>query len=200
MKRKILFIDACARKESRTRALAEYLLSFLEGETERLELYREEIFPLHEDALAQREDRVSRGLLEDPCLRFARQFAGADEIVIAAPHWDLSFPSILKAYIENINVIGVTFAYDETGSPYGLCRAKRLFYVATAGGGILEDDRYGFGYVNALCRRFYGIGETKAFYAEGLDIIGSDPQAVLDGTRRGIAGFFKKDTAGTVRD
>ena len=40
MKKKILFIDACARKNSRTRNLAEYVLSFLDGEVERLSLYQ----------------------------------------------------------------------------------------------------------------------------------------------------------------
>lgn len=193
----ILFIDACARKESRTRALAEYLLSFLEGETERLELYREGAYPLDENALEQRENCVSCGQCEGQSIRYARQFAEADEIVIAAPHWDLSFPAILKAYIENVNVIGITFAYDEQGNPYGLCKAKRLYYVATAGGSILENDRYGFGYVQALCGRFYGIESTEAFYAECLDIEGRDPWKVLAETRMEIREYFSKtDPAG----
>ena len=37
----------------------------------------------------------------------ASQFQQADEIVIAAPYWDLSFPAILKLYLENIYVTGV---------------------------------------------------------------------------------------------
>ena len=188
--KKIVFIDACARKESRTRMLAEYLLTFLEGETETLELYRESVSPLDENALGQRETCVSGGQWEDPSLRFARQFAAADEIVIAAPHWDLSFPAILKAYIENINVIGITFAYDETGAPYGLCKADSLYYVSTAGGFIQESDRYGYGYIQALCSRFYGIGNTAAFYAEGLDIVGQDPEQILDNAKKQIRRCF----------
>lgn len=191
MKKKILFIDACARKNSRTRNLAEYVLSFLDGEAERLSLYQEGVVPLDEQALEQREHDAACGTSEGRSIRFARQFAAADTIVIASPHWDLSFPAILKAYIENINVIGVTFAYDETGSPYGLCRAEELYFVATAGGSILEEDRYGFGYIQALCGRFYGIRKTQAFYAECLDIIGSDPQKILQEARKNVAGYFR---------
>ena len=195
---KILFIDACARKDSRTRRLAEYLLSFLEGETEKVDLYRQGAFPLDENALIQREQCMSCGQCEGQSLLYARQFAEADQIVIAAPHWDLSFPAILKAYIENINVIGMTFAYDEQGNPYGLCKAGNLYYVATAGGKILENDRYGFGYVQALCGRFYGIQNTKAFYAECLDIVGQDPQKILADAEQEIKNFFAEKQTGNL--
>ena len=191
MEKKILFIDACARKESRTRNLAEYVLSFLDGEVERLSLYQEDAVPLDEQALEQRENDAANGTCEGKSIRLARQFAAAEKIVIAAPHWDLSFPAILKAYIENINVVGVTFAYDETGSPYSLCRAEELYFVDTAGGGILEEDRYGFGYIQALCDRFYGIRKTQAFYAECLDIVGSDPQKILQEAKEKVAGYFR---------
>ena len=189
---KTLFVDACARKESRTRKLAEYLLSFLDGEVEKADLYRQGAFPLDENALIQREQCMACGQCEGQSIAYARQFAEADQIVIAAPHWDLSFPAILKAYIENINVIGLTFAYDDQGNPFGLCKAKKLYYIATAGGKILENDRYGFDYVQALCRRFYGIPETKAFYAECLDIVGQDPQKILEGTEKEISDYFKE--------
>ncbi|MBR2560629.1 MAG: NAD(P)H-dependent oxidoreductase, partial [Eubacterium sp.] len=90
MKKKILFIDACARKNSRTRNLAEYVLSFLDGEAERLSLYQEGVVPLDEQALEQREHDAACGTSEGRSIRFARQFAAADTIVIASPHWDLS--------------------------------------------------------------------------------------------------------------
>ena len=37
----------------------------------------------------------------------AKQFAEADEVIIAAPFWDLSFPAALKQYFEQINVLGI---------------------------------------------------------------------------------------------
>ena len=54
---------------------------------------------------------------------YARQFAEADQIVIAAPFWDLSFPAILKAYMEQITVSGITFEYIN-GRPCGRCKKK----------------------------------------------------------------------------
>ena len=46
-------------------------------------------------------------------ISYAKQFAGADTIVIAAPFWDLSFPAILKTYIENIYVTGIVSRYSK---------------------------------------------------------------------------------------
>ena len=46
-------------------------------------------------------------------LRHARQFRDADIVVIAAPYYDLSFPSALKNYLEAICCVGLTFYYDE---------------------------------------------------------------------------------------
>ena len=47
--------------------------------------------------------------------RYARQFAAADKIVIAAPLWDLSFPAQLKVYLENIYVTGIVTKYSDAG-------------------------------------------------------------------------------------
>jgi len=69
------------------------------------------------------------------------------------------------------------------GRPYGLCRAKRLFYVTTAGGPILSEE-YGFGYLRELCRTFYGIPEVKCIKAEGLDIWGADVETILEAARK----------------
>ena len=45
----------------------------------------------------------------DHIFDYAKDFAKADTIVIAAPFWDLSFPASLKCYIEAINILGITF-------------------------------------------------------------------------------------------
>lgn len=108
-------------------------------------------------------------------------FANADTVVIAAPYYDLSFPAMLKQYFEQINVLGLTFTYSETGTPKGLCKAKDLYYVTTAGGPIISDE-FGFGYVKALAKCFYGIENVYQIKAEGLDIIGADVEAILNST------------------
>lgn len=181
-KTRILFIDACIREESRTRRLAKEVLNTLEGEIETVSCA--EIKPITEETLlGQREQEAAAGsgTITDP----ARQFANADIIVIAAPFWDLSFPAVLKAYLEQINVVPITFEYTEQGIPKGLCRCRKLIYVTTAGGYIFSEE-FGYGYVRTLAEQFYGIPETELIKAEGLDIEGADVEAILQEAIRSI--------------
>ena len=113
------------------------------------------------------------------------EFAEAEQIVIAAPFWDLSFPAILKTYIEWINVPGVVFRDSEEGRPVGMCRAKSLYFVWTSGGPV-ADDAFGFGYVESLEKNFWGIGDVRRFAATGLDIVGADAEAILREAEREI--------------
>ena len=174
----ILYIDACVREDSRTRRLADCLLQTLNAPCTRLRL-TECAFPAADEAFLRKRDSLLReGAFDDPLFDCARQFAEADEIIMAAPFWDLSFPAALKVYLEQINVVGITFRYTPEGVPEGLCRAKRLFYVTTAGGDFFPEQ-YGFGYVEALARNFYGIGDVALIRATGLDIDGAPVEKIL---------------------
>ena len=102
----------------------------------------------------------------------------ADTIVIAAPYWDLAFPAVLKAYLENICVCGVTFKYSEEGIPVGLCKAKKLYYITTSVGYIGQYNM-GYDYIKALCKLYFGITDTECISAEGLDIFGNDTEKIL---------------------
>ena len=169
----VLFIDACARPDSRTRFLAEKVLAKLGEQTEEVNLYSEKLLPLTYEQLEERNRLIAAGDFSAPLFQFACQFAEADEIVIAAPYWDLSFPSVLRVYLEHTTVTGLTFRYSKTGVPIGLCQAKRLIYVTTAGGPI-GDRNFGFDYVEALAKTFYGIPQVLCFQAENLDIWGAN--------------------------
>ena len=128
-----LFINCCPRGESRTERLARALLKAL-GEYEELRLYDEPLHPLGRADIAKRDALLAEKKYDDEMFRYARQFAAADRIVIAAPLWDLSFPAQLKVYLENIYVTGIVTKYSEAGEPVGLCRANELYYVTTSGG------------------------------------------------------------------
>ena len=65
-----------------------------------------------------------------PRFRYAWQFARADAIVLAALLWDLSFPALLKVYIEQVSVEGITFGCGEAGC-YGICHASRMVFLTT---------------------------------------------------------------------
>ena len=163
----ILFINACVRKNSRTFVLAKHILSNMSGEVIEVNLNQENIVPLNRELLEKRERLISGQNKNDPMFYYARQFAEADEIVIAAPFWDLSFPAMLKIYMEQVTVLGITFEYIN-GIPSGLCKAKRLTYITTSGGPIFAD--FGYEYIKALAKSFYGISQTKAYRAMNLDV------------------------------
>ena len=178
MERPILFINACVRTESRTRQRTEKLLLKLNRPYEEVRLH-EIAFPVaDEDFLNMRDRLIAERDFENPLFDLARQFSESEIIVIAAPYWDLSFPAALKQYFEQINVVGITFKYTEDGIPVGLCKARRLYYVTTAGGSYVPEE-FGFGYIKALSQGFYGIQEVRKIEAAGLDLVGADVSAIM---------------------
>ena len=163
----VLFINACVRENSRTLVLAKRIMKNIPGEVTEVNLNMENIEPLNRTTLEKRETLVHEKNFDDPLFRYAKQFAKADEIVIAAPFWDLSFPAKLKIYLEHITVAGITFQYI-SGRPTGLCKAKNLTYVTTSGGPIFDD--FGYTYIKTLAEKFYGIKKTSSVRAMNLDI------------------------------
>ena len=188
MGKPILFVNACVRTESRTRWLAEKLLLKLDKPYEEIRL-ADYHFPVVNEEYLNERDRLSlKGSFEAPMFALARQFSEAETIVIAAPYWDLSFPAVLKQYLEQINVVGITFRYSEEGIPIGLCKAGRLFYVTTAGGYYVPWE-FGFGYVKALAQNYYGIQDVRQISAVGLDIYGADADAIMKAAEDTLEGM-----------
>ena len=178
---KTLFINACVRPTSRTKRLAEYLLEKLGGEVDEINLEEEGLLPLTNAVLERKTELLVREQFDDPYFKSANRFKEADRIVVAAPYWDLSFPSMLKVFVENICCVGLTFAYDEHDEPYTLCKAKEFYYVTTAGGRMVEPD-HGYEYIKSVFDNFFGIKEGHLIKAEMLDIIGYDAEEILKDT------------------
>lgn len=185
----ILFVNCCVRENSRTKKLADYLISKLRGDVSEVRP-GEEMFPVIDgEFIEKREKYEARSDYDHFCFDFAKQFAQADSIVIAAPYWDLSFPASLKQYFELVNVIGITFGYNEEGLPFGMCSAKTVYYVSTSGGNYYNEE-YGYGYVKALAETFYGIQDVKLIKAVGLDIVGADQEKILADAEKYIDSLF----------
>lgn len=183
----ILFINACVRPNSRTKELAEYVLKKLSGNIQTVNLYDIGISPITLEDIEKRDG----GDFSSKQFDFARQFAAADTIVIAAPYWDLLFPSVLRTYLENVCVSGITFKYSQNGMPIGLCNAKKLYYVTTAGGFIGENN-YGFYYVKALSEKLFGISEVDCITAEGLDIITNNVDNIMKEAKQKVDKDYEK--------
>ena len=152
-------------------------------------MYEENIKPLDFKLLGERDSLLNEGKTDNEMFSLARQFASADTIVIAAPYWDLMFPSVLKVYLENICVCGVTFRYSDKGIPVSLCKAHKLYYVTTSGG-FIGDNNFGFDYVKALAKGFFDIENVSCFSAEGLDIYGADVDQIMKKAKENMLSEF----------
>ena len=185
---RLLFVDACVRGErSRTLKLARRFLEAYrranpEDEIVERDLMEERLEPQYPEVLAERDALWEAGRLEEPMFAPARQFAAADKIVLAAPFWDLSYPAILKIYLERISVTNITFGYDESGRSVGLCRAEKLLFITTRGGDFSRPEtswmESGAGHIRALCA-MYGFPSFQLLCAEGLDDVRNDKDALM---------------------
>ncbi|PHU39942.1 ACP phosphodiesterase [Pseudobutyrivibrio ruminis] len=175
----VLFINACVRAESRTLQLAKAQLARISDDYIEIKLVDVTFPKIDESFLTKRDSLIANKKFDDDLFAMARQFAVADTIVIAAPYWDLSFPAMVKQYLEFINVVGITFEYTNDGIPRGLCKANKLYYVMTAGGNFVPED-FGYGYVKTLCQSFYGIKDVELISAIGLDVYGADVSLILN--------------------
>ena len=172
---KLLFIDGCVSQRgpaSRTRALAEAFLSaFREShpgaEVETVTLEALDLKPFLPAALNQRDELASVGAFGAPVFDLARQFQAADKIVAAAPFWDLSFPAVMRTYIEYISANGLCYHYEADGC-HGDCRADRLAYLTTSGD-LERPESLGVLYWKQLSKMF-GVPRFDYVFAGGLDV------------------------------
>jgi len=176
----ILYVNSCVRENSRTDKIAKAVLSKLSEEYTELYLPDENLQPLSREKLEKRTELIEQGDYNNSMFRYAKQFASADKIVISAPYWDLSFPAILKLYIENVYVTGIVSEYSENGMPHGLCRADELIYITTAGGPYNPD--FSFGYFSELAKNFFGIPKVTLIKAEMLDVEGFNAEEIVSKT------------------
>ena len=182
--KKILFLNCCIRENSRTLRLSQSYLDKIKNESEyqieEVFLSTLDISPLNRQSLDTRDKDIACGNTDSDKYRLAHEFAAADKIVIAAPYWDSSFPSVLKVYIENISVKGITFECGDDGKPVKKCHADSLVYITTSGGFINKNPGVKI-FMEELCSWFV-IDDFKFYCAQGLDIIPDKVDNILSGT------------------
>lgn len=172
---KLLFVDSCIsqrREGSRTRALAEaFLDAFRAGhpdwEAETVDVGALGLPPFTPELLDRRDALAGVGAFDAPVFDLARQFRGADGVVVAAPFWDLSYPAALRIYMEYLSANGVAYHYDQDGC-HGDCHGQWLVYL-TSGGDVEREDSVGVVHwrqLAAMC----GIPRFDYVFAGGLDL------------------------------
>ena len=165
--RKIFYVDACLRTGSNTKKIADAIIAKLaeryEIETVRLS---ENTFPVvNNDILNDR----ANGIVPEEYVEMAKKLADADRLVIAAPFWDMSFPSALKVFLENMSLFNVTFGSNEKEC-YGLCKAEKVLYITTRGMNINTGDalEQATPYIKAI-GKLWGLGELQVISAQNMD-------------------------------
>ena len=165
--KRLFYIDSCLRYGSNTKKIADALIDRLseryEVETVKLSDYD---FPVVKNGILN--DR-NNGIVPEEYVNIARKIAAADRLVISAPFWDMSFPSALKVFLENMSLFNVTFASNEKEC-YGLCKAEKVLYITTRGMNIKTGDEMeqATPYIKAISK-LWGLGELHVIAAENMD-------------------------------
>ena len=179
---KILFINSCYNEErSRTLYLAKKLFEKFDIDSkfdfEEIKLKDLHLLPLSEERLKIRFDLATKNLFDMDMLTYSKKILSADIVVIAAPFYDFSYPSILKLFIENVSVPNLMYTYTKDGYE-GFARGRKFIYVTTRGSELPDSED--FGYLN-LDRMFklFGFKESKLISFGGTDFY-ENPIKMID--------------------
>ena len=191
---KVLYIKANIKNEGESRTfkvsdsfVEEYKKNNPEDEIITLDLYKENIDFLRHDDLGKLFGPKDEESKNNSILKYAYQFADADKYIIAAPMWNLSFPAILKAYIDYVSVSGITFKYTAEG-PVGLLNNKKAVHIVSRGGGY-DNSPYEMGdrYLRTILG-FFGIKDIETIAIDNLDVMGVNvKEKVEEGIEKAIS-------------
>ena len=98
------------------------------------------------------------------------ELLAADVLVLAAPMYNFSVPSTLKAWIDHIARAGRTFQYTATG-PVGLATGKKAYIFTASGGVYSEGPAAAYDHLSTYLRAalgFLGITDITFVQAEGV--------------------------------
>lgn len=165
--KKVFYVDACLRAGSNTKKIADAIIAKLSEkyDVETVSL-SENVFPVvNNDILNDR----ANGIVPDKYVEMAKSLANAERLVIAAPFWDMSFPSALKVFLENMSLFNVTFGSNEKEC-YGLCKAEKVLYITTRGMNVSTGDdlEQATPYLKAI-GKLWGLGELHVISAQNMD-------------------------------
>jgi FMN-dependent NADH-azoreductase len=111
-------------------------------------------------------ERTARALSDE----LIAEIRAADTIVIGAPMYNFSIPTVLRSWFDYVLRAGETFSYSEAG-PQGLLGGKRVIVVESRGGLYSEGPAKVVDFQEPYLRHlfgFVGITEVTFVHAEKL--------------------------------
>ncbi|VAW90601.1 FMN-dependent NADH-azoreductase [hydrothermal vent metagenome] len=96
------------------------------------------------------------------------ELSQADVLLIAAPIYNFSVPATLKAWIDQIARVGLTFNYTSNG-PVGALQGKKAYLLFASGGTELDSEiDFASGYLRHIMG-FIGINDVSFISAACFD-------------------------------
>lgn len=170
----ILRIDASAAlSTSVTRSLADHIIATL-GDSHVItrDLALEPLPQITEDWIRARSKAEADRTEKERALltlsdRLIDEISKADTLVIGLPIYNFSVPAALKAWIDLVARVGVTFRYTPEG-PQGLIKGKRVILAVASGGTPAGSDiDFATGYMSHVLG-FLGMKEVEIISADAL--------------------------------
>lgn len=158
--------------------IREYEKTHPDDEITHLDLFKSDVPYLDAALIGYLYHQIHRGELDPTHLaqveameRNLVQFMGSDKFVFATPMWNLSVPPVVKAYIDNIAIVGKTFQYTAEGS-VGLMNGKKAVCIEASGGvycsGPAASIAHGISYIKSILN-FFGITDITEILVEGVN-------------------------------
>lgn len=102
----------------------------------------------------------------------------ADIIVMSTPTYNFSISAHLKAWIDQLVRVGITYRFDQKGNRIGIITNKRVYLAIASGGKISSDHQqtdYISDYIKDVLKAYVGITDVITYRIEGTAFPGFIP-------------------------
>ena len=131
------------------------------------------------------EEHAARALSDE----LIAELRAADTIVIAAPMYNFSVPTSLRAWFDFVLRAGETFRYSEAG-PEGLLKGKKVIVLTSRGGLYSQGPGTAADFQDPYLRHllgFIGLTDVTFIHAEKIGFGPDAREAALAGAKAEIA-------------
>ena len=115
--------------------------------------------------------------------KLVKELQAADTIVIGLPVYNFTVPAALKAWIDLVTRVGITFQYGETG-PVGLLKGKRAIIARASGGTRAGSD---IDFASTYLRHILGFNGITDVELVAADAMSADAEATLKAANDAVA-------------